>query len=124
MKKIIPFFIFYFLFFVSLASAAGLVPCGGEGEPFCTWCHLMQLIKNIIDFMIKIILPIAAIMIVYGGVIMMIAGGSPEKFNRGKSIVWSAIIGIVIALLAWLVLDTIFKVLTRNRIGPWNELRC
>ncbi len=117
-----------------IAAAAGLVPCGGPSpEPPCTWCHLYQLGKSIIDFMMMIIIPITAIMIVYGGIMIMIAGGSPEKVKQGRSIVTAAIIGLLIALLSWLIIDTIFKVLTvqteegnyfENQFGPWNELRC
>ena len=74
--------IFTFLIF-NFVEAAGLVPCGGEGQNPCTWCHLMQLIKNVINFLMYIVFPLAAIMIVVGGIMIMTAGGSTERVAKG-----------------------------------------
>jgi len=143
MKKTILFFIFYFLFFISVANAAGLVPlvpCGGKdasgnSQPACTWCYLMQMFKNIVDFLIYIIFPIAAAMIVIGGISIMTAAGSPAKISKGREIITAAIIGLLIALFSWLIIDTIIKVLAGiptgggageilKGLGPWNTLKC
>ena len=66
--------------------AGGLVPCEGLD---CTWCDLFQLFKNIIDFALMIIFPLAAVMIVYGGFLIMTGGPLPNVTNvpslkRGK----------------------------------------
>lgn len=128
MKKIILFSIFYFLFSIFIAQAAGLVPCGGSGKSTCTWCQLMQLIKNVIDFLMYLVFPLAAVMIVVGGIMLMTAAGSTSRVAKGREIVTAAIIGLLIALLSWLILDTIIKIIavgwTNLNIGPWNELRC
>ncbi len=135
MKTIILFSIFYFLFSISVAQAAGLVPCGGEGQDPCTWCHLMQLVKNVINFLMYIVFPLAAIMIVVGGIMIMTAGGSTERVAKGKEIVTAAVVGLLIALLSWLIIDTIIKILAGTPqgggpaeilkgLGPWNKLKC
>ncbi len=128
MKKIIIFFVFYFLFSFFTAQAAGLVPCGGKDQPTCDWCYLMQLFKNIVDFMIYIIFPVAAVMIVVGGGFIMTAAGSPARVSKGREIITAAIIGLVIALLSYLIIDTIIKVIAVGwgnlNIGPWNQLKC
>ena len=129
MNKIKIFFlsIGYWLFSNGYVRAAGLVPCGGESEPDCTWCHLFQLFKNVIDFALMIIFPLAAIMMVYGGFLMMTAGDNQGRFGDGKNALKAAVIGILIALLSWLVLDTIFKIVApgfEGKFGPWNELSC
>jgi hypothetical protein len=123
MKKIILFSIFYFLFSILVVEAA-LVPCGPGIGKECTWCDFGQLIKNIIDFLMYIVIPLAAIMIVVGGIMIMTAGGSTERVSNGKKIVTAAIVGLLIALLSWLIIDTIIKLLTGGRIGPWNKLTC
>ena len=69
-------------------------------------------------------IPIAAVMIVYGGIMMMIAGGNESRFASGRSAATSAVIGLVIALLAWLIIDTIIKVTTGGSLGPWNKINC
>ena len=125
---------FVFLFGVSFAAlplavqAAGLVPCGGQGQNPCTWCHLMQLAKNIINFMMYIVFPLTAIMIVVGGIMIMTAGGSTERVAKGREIVTAAVVGLLIALLSWLIIDTIIGIIAVGwdnlKIGPWNKLKC
>lgn len=88
----------------------------------------MQLIKNIIDLLMSIVFPLAAVMVVVGGIMILTAGGSAERVSKGRQIVTAAVIGILIALLSWLIIDTIIKVLGGNwgslKIGPWNKLSC
>ncbi len=128
MRKIILISSFCFLSLVSITQAAGLVPCGGSTGIECTWCHLMQLFKNIIDFMLYLVIPLAIIMIVVGGIMVMTAGGSTERASKGREIITAAVIGLVIALLSWLIIDIIIKVIGQGwntlKIGPWNELNC
>ena len=115
---------FYFLLSTPLSFAAGLVPCEGID---CTWCDLFALAKNVIDYALMIIFPLAAIMIVYGGIIMMTARDNANKFTQGKDVMTAAVIGILIALLSWLILDTVFKIIAPGfdgNFGPWNELSC
>ncbi len=128
MKIIILFSIFYFLFSILVVNAA-LVPCGTSTNPaLCNWCHLMQLIKNIIDLLMSIVFPLAAVMIVIGGITIATAGGSTGRVTKGRQIVTAAAIGILIALLSWLIIDTLIKVMASNwgslKIGPWNKLSC
>lgn len=127
MKKIILLSVFYFLFSALVVQAA-LVPCGGQGQDPCTWCHLMQLFKNVINFLMYIAFPLAAVMIVVGGIMIMTAGGSTERVAKGKEIVTAAVIGLLIALLSWLIIDTIIGIIAVGwnnlKIGPWNKLNC
>lgn len=112
--------------FPNAAQAAGLVPCSG---PDCNYCSFLQLVKNIIDFLLYLIFPVATLMVVVGGFFVLTTGGAPERAKRGRSIITAAIVGLVIALLAWLIIDTIIKVIAPNFQGasglaPWNQLNC
>jgi len=106
---------------------ARLVPdCGATG---CTWCNLMQMFSNIVNFMLYIIFPIAAAMIVIGGISIMTAAGSPAKISKGREIITAAIIGLIIALFSYLIIDTIIKIIATGWNGieglePWNTLKC
>ena len=88
----------------------------------------MQLITNVISFLIYIVIPLAAVMIVVGGIFIMTAGGSTERVSKGRKIVTAAITGLIIALLSWLIIDTIIKIIAVGwdslQIGPWNKLKC
>jgi hypothetical protein len=121
----ITFIIFYILFFILIPlnmTQAGLVPCGPGAGAACAWPDFYRLVKNIIDFMINLVFPISAVMIVVGGIMIMTAGDSSGRAATGKEIITAAVVGLLIALLSWLIIDTIMKILTNGRLGPWNQL--
>jgi len=131
MKKIILSLILlstlYFLFSIFVAQAA-LVPCGPGLGHACTWCDLMILGKKIIDFVVYyLVFPITATMIVVGGLFIMTAGGSESRFAKGKEIATAAVVGLLIALTSWIIINTIMGIATgyTNIVGrPWNDLQC
>lgn len=116
----------YFLVSAARANAAGLVPCGGTGQSPCNWCHFSQLAINIIDFLMYLVFPLAAVMIVIGGIFIMTSGGSSGRFSKGKEMITAAVIGILIALLSWIIIDTIISTIATgfNGIvgGPWSKI--
>ncbi|MDO8492055.1 MAG: pilin [bacterium] len=118
---ILPYFI----------SAQGLVPCGSAGQDPCTICDFSVLLKNIIDFLIwNIAIPLAGLMIVVGGIMIMIGSASETRVAAGKKVLTNALIGIVIVFVAWLFVDTVIKVLTGSFSRqsffsialPWNRI--
>ena len=114
----------------------GLVPCGRTcDDPTtdiceccpCTLCHLFVLFKRIVDFVtINIIFPLAILMIVIGGVILLTAGGDPGRIGQGKKILKAAIIGVIIIIVAWLIVDTIIVLLTPagSPFQAWYTINC
>jgi hypothetical protein len=134
MKKIILLSTLYLILSTALVQAAGLVPCGDSGEPDCNWCFLMQMVKNVIDFLVYIAIPLAVLMIIVGGIMIMTAAGSTSRVAKGREILTAAIVGLIIALLSWLIIDTILKMLVGapeggsaaiiKGLGPWNQIQC
>ena len=120
MKKIflITFLTLLFSSLIPVQTQAGLVPCEG---PDCQLCHLFVMLDNIVDFLfIKLIPPLAALILVIGGGIFIFAGGNPASITQGKSIMTSVLIGLVIIYAAWLIVG-----LFLNTIGltDWtNEI--
>ncbi|MEK7647162.1 MAG: pilin [Patescibacteria group bacterium] len=109
-----------------LSYAAPLVPCGTSGTP-CTLCDLVQLANNLIDFMlIQLAAPLATLSIIIGGILMITAGGNESQLQRGKQIFSYAVIGFVIALGAWLIVDLILQQLLTpgSLINPLSEPVC
>lgn len=108
-----------------LARAAGLVPCEGTD---CKFCHLFQLAEKIINFLVEISFAIAIIWIIWGGLKIIFAGANPGLAASGRKTILQAIIGLVILLCSWLIIDTILWVLTGSTSienwGPWNTINC
>lgn len=121
---------------VSLAQNAPLVPCNNNSGTMvtttdsngniiaspCNFNAFMHLINNIINFiLVYMTVPIAAIMFAYAGFELVTAGGeSAHARTKAKNIFTNAIIGLVLALAAWLVVHTILSILGFD--GSWIGL--
>jgi len=115
-----------FLFLASLflaipvAQAAGLVPCSG---PDCRPCHLFKLIVNITEFLFKqIALPLAGLMFLVGGIMMMLSGGNEARFKKGKEILINTLFGLVIVLAAFAIVNSLITFFASGTIanGWWQ----
>ena len=65
----------------------------GEGTTFET------LVTNIANWIFTLAIPIAVIVIIYSGVLFMMAGGNEEKIAQAKKTLFWAIVGVSIALI-------------------------
>ncbi|MBD3282025.1 MAG: hypothetical protein GF387_00200 [Candidatus Portnoybacteria bacterium] len=137
MKKLFLFLIILLLITPFSASAfldGPIVPCGrdldGSGQleksEQCTFCHIFEMAKNIIDFIIELLIVVVPLFVVIGGFMILTSRGTPEGVSKGKKIITSAIIGLVIALLSWTILGMIFNALVgpEGFPWPWNEVQC
>lgn len=108
------------LFAPFIVMGAGLVPCGGSGEPECGLSHLIGLGNNVIEFLIMIAALIAVILLAIGGFKLVISQGNPAAMEQAKSRIWNVFIGFVIILIAYLVVQTILTLLTGGGFETWR----
>lgn len=117
-----------FSIFAPIVFAAGLVPCGNPGQKACTVCDFFSMADDIIKYTIKYIVPtVAAILMVVGAFFYMTAGGLASQIKKGHDIITSTVIGVVIVLLAWIIVDSAIKALTGKSqlLGkPWSTIEC
>lgn len=62
--------------------------------------NIVQVINNILNYLIALSVPVLALMILIGGFQILGARGSPEKIKTGKSTITYAVIGFVIILIS------------------------
>ncbi len=111
----------------TLVMAAGLVPCGGPDQPACQSCHVVQLVNNVTEWLVAFLSVVVAIMIVYAGARLVTSGGNQAVMEAAKETITNAIIGFVIVLAGWLLIDTGMKMLLvdgQTALGMWNEVEC
>ncbi len=90
------------------SKGGGLIPECNNGP--CVFNELMQLINNVIKFLLfTIATPLAALGIVYAGWLYLSSGGNTENTTKAKKILTNIVIGYIIALAAWLIVNTIIK---------------
>ncbi|MBL7045744.1 MAG: hypothetical protein ISR99_01815 [Parcubacteria group bacterium] len=112
------------------ASHGPIVPvcsAGEDGVRDCGFCDLISLADHVLAEIVKLAVLFAAIMFAVVGVIMMTNSSKPETVSKAKSIFGSVFIGLIIVLAAWLLVDTILKVMTgeKNDLGkPWQPFTC
>lgn len=90
----------------------------------CTLCDGIVVARNIITNLFMAASIVAAVAIIAGAVVLMTAGASEKNVGRGKEIMLNAVLGLVIALAAWLVLNTFLGFLTGNTSLPWSTINC
>lgn len=132
MKKIFQkLLVIGFLLLVSanLASAALVPQCnpvGPRGAPgTCNLCHILELVKNLVTFMLEIGVVFAGLFLAWGAFVIMTAGGSEERVTEGKKIMTTVVWGLVIAFSSWLILGTLIQIITGSPSAlPWKEIKC
>jgi len=130
MKKYYLVLVFCILSLVPLlaSAAVSLFPFGYWGEApngllscvgiNCTTCDLFATGQRIIYFIMTLTLfVVGPIMITAGGIMMLVSGGSPEKFSSGRKMATGAVIGILIALGAFLIIYTLLFAVAKQIPG-------
>ena len=89
----------------------GLQPPSEEGyDPTLTQeTNLRDYIVNVVNFALGFLGLIAVVMIIYGGFMYVIAAGEEEQTTKGKKSVTYAIVGIVIILISFALVNTVIK---------------
>jgi len=130
--KLIVFSLLFLLFFAPILTSAAtsiapLVPCGGEGDP-CTACDLLILVQNVLEFALKMAFLIIIGFIVYGGFRWIFSLGKEENLKAGQQIITNAIIGLIIILTAWMIVNTVFWAIKQmggdDYTGTWFHIEC
>lgn len=126
------------------STPPGLVPCGNNidwrvdgsyirysGE--CTVCDLAILGMNILNFLIVIMIAVAALIFVQAGWLYITSPSNPGNIARAHKLFTSTLMGIIIILAAYLLIDTVMRSLISGSLdteaeisgfGPWNEILC
>lgn len=129
---ILLFFIALFIFLPQISNAAGLVPCGGEGEADCTTCDFFVMADDAIDFIVvDLVAPVAALLMIVGGFLFYTSGGSENQVSLAKRILYGVVIGALIVYGAWLLVDSILWMMTGSGMDqpggfpwPWYKITC
>ena len=101
-KYLVALGVMAFLFVLPMVSiAADLVPeCGGENQPACQACYAVELVNNVVSWLVMILGVIAAILIVVAGARLVTSGGNASAMEAAKSSMSNLIIGYIIVLSA------------------------
>jgi len=108
------------------------IPCEGKG---CSACNLVEMGNELIVWLFGMIFLLFAVLMTVAGFGLVTSGGNPSAMQAAKDKFTNAMIGLVIVMSAWLIVDTVMKALvgggetdaaigTMKGWGPWSEVQC
>ncbi len=100
-----------------LAAAQGLVTCSGID---CNWCSFVQMVNGIVRWLVAIAVLIAVLILAYAGFRMVVSAGDVSAVQEAKKFMLNTVIGLIIILAAWTLVDTLIKALAGGDLGVWN----
>lgn len=120
---------------VSAAETTGIAQLAQCSGPDCSACNLVYMANGLITWLIGILCIIFAVILAIAGVKLVTSGGNASALDAAKSSFTNAIIGFLIVLAAWLIVDTIMRGLIGNegRLDNggevsgwlfWSEVTC
>lgn len=111
----------------SLVQARGLVPCGGynddgTAERACTVSDVFYLAARITNWLIMLAGVYAVFQIVRAGLFLTISQGNQSSIERYQGLLTNAIVGFVLVMLAFLIINTVVNtlLLTRCKVDLTN----
>lgn len=95
--------------------------CRGTGEKNngneCGIEDMIQVAINIAAIIVGLSGSILLLMFTYGGIMFILAAGNQERVQKAKQILTTAVIGLVIILGAWVMINFIINALTGGETG-------
>lgn len=112
------------LFFIPLIADAQFGPIVPEAcrQCPCGYGGVLAIIQNLVNFAIGIAIVIATLILVWGGILYIMSPTNPESRSTANKMLINAVIGLLITLSAWLIVDFVMKTLYGGQFGPWNTI--
>lgn len=105
---------------INNSAGSGLVPCDGIN---CQACHLATLAQKIVNFLIGLTIPLAAVLFAWAGVLYF-SSSVVNKIDKARKIFTTVLIGFGIAVASWLIVQTLLATLLNASYKNWNVIQC
>lgn len=91
----------------SVEAQSGFVQCTGAEN--CDFDAFVNTIAKLLEFLFQLTTIIAIIVITYAGFLYLTAGENSGNISRAHQLLWYAVIGFLIALSAWLIVEVLLN---------------
>ena len=82
--------------------------------------HISQVPQFLVTLLFVIGIVIAIVFLIYGGIKWILSGGDSKQVEGARSHIVAAIVGLIIVVGAFLILNVVFQVLTGNTFSFTN----
>lgn len=132
LRVLLPVLLLSFALFAPLGASAATTDFFGELFPTeckCEgsapeWGCVMIVLQNLINLGISVGVLIFVLVAAFAGILWMTSPMNPRNREMGRSMLLNAVVGLVIALSSWLLVDFVMKALYNPGagFGPWNSI--
>lgn len=116
------------IFNEATSCKGGVMTITGEttSSQWCTLCDLLVVIQNSVNYILLLLIPIAALVVIVGGYFILTAGGKPDNVKRGRTAILSAVVGIAIAFGSWIIVNEVMSFLVAGKptAAFWYTITC
>jgi ABC-type Fe3+ transport system permease subunit len=81
----------------------------GQGQPTSLFGGSNAIVPRVINIMLYIVGILAIIMLIYGGIRYVLSGGDDKRVTAAKNTILYAIVGLIVAILGYAVVNWIVK---------------
>jgi hypothetical protein len=134
---LVSFILLLFSSFSVSFAGDGIAQLSGCTGVDCSACNVVDMANGLINWLIGILFVVFGVLMAIAGVKLVTSGGNHHALDEAKSSFTNAIIGFIIILSAWLIVDTIMRGLV-GRPGQagfipngavsgwlfWSEVEC
>lgn len=109
----------------SANAVSSFINCNGVD---CSACNVVYTANKVITWLVGVLFMVFAILMVKAGFGLVTSGGNSSAMTDAKDSFTSAIIGLIIILASWVIVDTVIRGLGvtdgRGNPFPWSEVQC
>lgn len=105
------------IIFANICTGSAQTPCPCRDDGNCTVSDILQVIVNIINFILAISGTIMLLIMVYAGVRFLTDAGTGNGVTAAKSAISAAVIGLLIIFGSYAIITFFLSVLTGEQLG-------
>ncbi|HEV7121604.1 MAG TPA: pilin [Candidatus Paceibacterota bacterium] len=117
-------------FFGPIVPQSGACLCNTPGQATAMdWGCLLQVFQNVLNVLVSVSILAVVFFIAWAGFTLIVSGSNPAGRTKAKNRMLNAVLGLMLILGSWLIVDAVMKVLynpstafSGTQFGPWNEI--
>lgn len=74
---------------------------------------IVNIVNNVINWGLGIVGVLAVVFIIYGAFRIVSAAGNEEQVKTGRTIITYAIVGLIVVILSWVIVNTIILIIPK-----------
>lgn len=94
----------------------------------CGFAGVLEIMRHLMNFAVTFGVIVLTVVIAWAGLMYILSATNPESRSKANGLITGAIIGIVLVLSSWLIIDFVMRTLysgaegNAGKFGPWNSI--